>query len=104
MKKIIFIFCLLLSLSSCTYRRKGTIDISYAIHYPDTTVMYNERYNVTYTFWNDNDYKNLTSEDLKPQIYSYDGTNMIDVPHSRSIGPRTTAPIHIISSTVYLDN
>ncbi len=103
MKKIIFIFCLLISLVSCTYRRNMTIDVTYGIHYPDTTVICNDRYRISIQFFTDEG-KTLTANDFKPQIHSYEGTNMIAVPHYGSIGPRTTAPIHIVSSNVYLEN
>lgn len=103
MKKFIFVFCLLISLTSCTYKRNMTIDVSYGIHYPDTTVIYSERYKISVEFFSDKG-KYLTADDFKPEIYSYEGTNMITVPHYRTIGPRTTAPIHIISSKVYLED
>lgn len=103
MKKNIFIFCLLILLVSCTYRRNMTIDVTYGIHYPDTTVVYNEQYKISVQFFTEEG-KTLTANDFKPIIHSYEGTNMIVVPHYTSIGPRTTAPIHIISSNVYLEN
>lgn len=103
MKKIILIFCLLLSLSSCIHDKKYIIDITYGIHYPDTTMIFTERFNLKEGFLDKDKMNNLKPEDCKVTINSYKGTNYITV-RGYKVGPTTTAPIHIQSYRVMFDN
>ena len=103
MKKIILIFCLLLSLSSCIKYKYYIIDITYGIHYPDTTMIFTERFNVKEGFLDKDKMKKLQPEDCKPKINSHDGTNYISVRGYR-VGPETTAPIHIQNYRILFDN
>ena len=103
MKKIILIFCLLLSLSSCIKYKYYIIDITYGIHYPDTTMIFTERFNLKEGFLDKDKMNNLKPEDCKVTINSYKGTNYITV-CGYKVGPTTTAPIHIQSYKVIFDN
>ncbi len=103
MKRIILIFCLLLSLSSCIKYKYYTIDITYGIHYPDTTMIFNERFNLKEGFLDKDKMNNLKPEDCKVTINSYKGTNYITV-RGYKVGPTTTTPIHIQSYKVIFDN
>lgn len=103
MKKIILIFCLLLSLSSCIKYKYYIIDITYGIHYPDTTMIFTERFNLKEGFLDKDRMNNLKPEDCKVTINSYKGTNYITV-RGYKVGPETTAPIHIQSYRVTFDN
>lgn len=104
MKKILLIFCLILFLSSCGMKyKKYIVDITYGIHYPDTTMIFTERFDLKEGFLDKDKMNSLQPEDCKPKINSYEGTNYISVRGYR-VGPETTAPIHIQSYRVIFDN
>lgn len=103
MKKIILIFCLLLSLSSCIKYKYYIIDITYGIHYPDTTMIFTETFHLKEGFLDKDKMNSLRTEDCKVTINSYKGTNYITV-RGYKVGPEITAPIHIQSYRVMFDN
>lgn len=112
MKKIIvFIFGILMCLTSCTSIYKATANMNYDVCYPDTTITYNNsvefNFNVTkselklygknYTV---NDYLN---DFFNIYAHSYNGTNYLSIKENNSFTSHyfvgniisTTAPIRV---------
>ena len=74
MKKILLIFCLLLSLSSCGIKYKNYIvDITYGIHYPDTTMIFTERFDELETSANEYTTSVISNKQVQFKINQQEG-------------------------------